>query len=98
MIIIAGKIKIKPELRAEAVATLLKMSAASEQEAGCYTYRFYADLNDPNTFLLYEEWVDAEALKPHGQTAHVAEFRQMMPQLIAAPSEIKRYEASLLKA
>jgi quinol monooxygenase YgiN len=98
MIIIAGKIKIKPEMRAEAVAALLKMSTASEQEEGCRTYRFYADLEDPNTFLLYEEWDDAEALKPHGQSAHMAEFRQVMPTLTAAPSEIKRYEATVLKA
>jgi quinol monooxygenase YgiN len=74
------------------------MSAASEQEAGCHTYRFYADLTDPNIFLLYEEWDSAESLKPHGQTAHMAEYRQVMPQLTAAPSEIKRYEASVLKA
>ncbi|RDJ94345.1 hypothetical protein B4Q13_15050 [Lacticaseibacillus rhamnosus] len=77
--------QVKPEARAEAAQAALKMSRASEAEAGCKSYRFYADLEDPNTFLIFEQWEDEGALLAHFQTPHMAEFNGLIPRFLAAP-------------
>ena len=94
MIIISGVVQIKPDMRETAVAVALKMSAASEAEPGCITYRFYSDFQDANTFLLYEEWESEAALAAHFQTPHMAEFQTQLPSILASEPAIKRYMAT----
>ena len=76
------------------MAAALKMSAASEAESGCRAYRFYSDLRDANTFLLYEEWESEEALAAHFKTPHMAEFQAQLPDIIASEPAINRYVAT----
>ena len=94
MLIVSGRVPVKPERRAEAVAAALKMAAATRAESGCRTYGFYSDLADPNLFLIYEEWENEAALMAHFQTPHMAEFNAVIPQLIAGPPSINRSEVS----
>ena len=92
MIIIGGPMKVKPEHRAAAIAAFVQMQKASQAEVGCLTYVFSADLEAEDTFHLYEEWENSEALAGHGQTPHMAFFREQMAQFRSAAS-IKRYQA-----
>jgi quinol monooxygenase YgiN len=94
MIIIGGDMKIKPEHRAAAVAAFVTMQTASQAEVGCQTYVFAADLEAEDTFHLYEVWDDAETLAAHGQTPHMAVFREQMAKYRVA-SNIKRYQAEV---
>ena len=91
MIVIAGKILVKPERRVDAQRAALAMAEATRREAGCISYGFYADLVDPGTFFLFEEWESDAALAAHFQTEHMARFQQQIPALLAAPPTIKRY-------
>lgn len=93
MIIIAGELKVKPEHREEAVQAALRMAQVSQAEPGCIDYQFYADLQAPDTFFLFEAWETEEALTAHGQTEHMAEFRQHLPKLLAEDVSLKRYQA-----
>lgn len=93
MIIVAGSIPIKPEMREEAIAAALEMAAETQKEEGCIEYQFYADISDPNRFLVFERWASGEALAAHFGTAHMAAFRQKIPSFVAGPSNIYRYEA-----
>ena len=61
MLIVSGRVKVKPETRAEAAQAASKMAKATLTEAGCKSYGFYADLEDPNTFLIFEIWEDEAA-------------------------------------
>lgn len=97
MIVIAGKVRIRPERRNDAIAAAVAMSVASEAEAGCIRYRFSADLRDPDIFYLFEAWESADALKGHGQTSHMAEFNRQLPDLIASKPELKRYEVAAVR-
>lgn len=92
MLIVAGRIRVKPERRAEAVAAAVKMARATQAEPGCHAYAFYSDLEDPNTFLVFEQWQDEAALLAHFQTPHMAEFNAVAGTLVAAPPAIDRYE------
>jgi quinol monooxygenase YgiN len=92
MIVVAGRIRIRPERREEAIRVALRMAEATRAEPGCRTYQFFADLADPAAFFIFEEWDSDEALASHFQTAHMAAFRQQLPGLLAEPLAITRYE------
>jgi quinol monooxygenase YgiN len=94
VIIIAGNVTVKPDRRDEWLQVAMAMSRASQAEDGCVTYRFYQDLEDPNLMLLFEVWESEEALEAHFKTDHIAEYRSKIPELIAGPSKLNRYEVS----
>ena len=91
MIVIAGKIQIRPERREEAVRVALAMAEATRREKGCVSYGFYGDLADPGALFLFEEWESDAALAAHFQTPHMARFQEQVPALLAAPPTIRRY-------
>ena len=94
MIIIGGDMKIKVEHRDAAIAAFVAMQRASQAEVGCITYEFAADLEDADTFHLFEVWENVETLAAHGQTSHMAAFREEMSHYRVS-ANIKRYQAEL---
>jgi quinol monooxygenase YgiN len=94
MLVVAGRIAVRPECRADAVRLALEVAEATRAESGCLSYRFYADLEDPGRFFIFEEWRDAAALDAHFATPHMATFLAQVGGLIAAPPEITRYEVA----
>jgi quinol monooxygenase YgiN len=92
MLVVAGRITVKPERREDAIRLALEVAAATRAEVGCRSYRFYADLEDPAAFFIFEEWRDAAALEAHFTTPHMARFLEQVSGLVAAPPEITRYE------
>ena len=94
MLIVAGRVAVKPERRADAIRMALDVASATREEAGCISYRFYADLEDPNVFLIFEEWQDAAALSRHFEMPHMTTFMQEMPSLVAGGADFKRYDVA----
>ena len=95
MIMIAGDMKINLAHRDEAVKAMIAMNTASQAEVGCITYEFSADLEAADTFHLFEIWENEEVLAAHGQTPHMATFRDVMGR-VRVSSNIKRYRAESL--
>ena len=91
MIIIAGTISVKPETREAAIEACLTMQKATQQEEGCISYRFHADLEDPNTLFLFEEWESQEHLSAHFKAEHMKAYRAVIPALVNGPSKLKYY-------
>ena len=98
MIVITGKATIKPEHWGEAMQKALQMSAASEAEAGCHSYRFYVDPIDRNTFFVFEQWDSTEALMQHFQSPHFRAFGAYLQSILTSAMEIKRYEVTTVSA
>ena len=96
MLVIAGTVKVRPETRAEAVQAALRMARATIGEPGCTAYRFSADLEDPDTFLIFEQWESEAALMAHFQSPHMAEFNAQIARFLAAPPAINRYDVSAM--
>ncbi|GER90624.1 hypothetical protein KDW_47860 [Dictyobacter vulcani] len=94
MIVIAGKATIKPEKWDEAVQKAQQMSITSEAETGCRSYRFYVEPTDRNTFFIFEQWDNAEALMQHFQSPHFQEFGVYLESILTNAMDIKRYEVS----
>jgi quinol monooxygenase YgiN len=56
--------------RADVAETLRLLAAASRQEPGCVTYVPHQLEDDPDTVLIYEQYIDQKALAAHRDTEH----------------------------
>ncbi len=94
MIIVLGKVITTPEDRAAFIASAQKVEAATRQEPGCFHYAFAQDLSDPDLFWLSESWADIPSLDAHGNTPHIAVFRQETAAQKLRLFLVKRYEGT----
>ena len=64
-------------------AALLTLAAATRNEAGNLCYRLH-ETDNPDEFLIYEQWRDAAALDFHMRTPHLTAFLADEAGLLAA--------------
>jgi quinol monooxygenase YgiN len=53
-----------------ALELIKELAAASQQEPGAIHYIPHRSIDNPRTFLIYEQYRDEDAFKEHGQTEH----------------------------
>jgi (4S)-4-hydroxy-5-phosphonooxypentane-2,3-dione isomerase len=67
--------KIKPDHIGAFTARVQQQAKNSLRlEEGCKQFDVLLDESDPNTIVLYETYVDAQAFAEHRQTPHFADF------------------------
>jgi quinol monooxygenase YgiN len=93
-LVIAGTIEIDPAHVARARELVAPLIVATRAEDGCLAYGFYADLDDPSTFHIYEEWESAEANAAHSASAHLADFMTGIAELALRSVRLDRYEVT----
>jgi quinol monooxygenase YgiN len=64
------RLKFAQEDRADVVETLRLLTAASRQEPGCVSYIPHHLDDDPDTVVIYEQYVDAKAHAAHRESEH----------------------------
>jgi len=69
-LVIVATLTAKPGHGATLKAALEKVVPPSRAEAGCHRYDLHADNENPELFVMLEEWRDATALKEHELTPH----------------------------
>jgi quinol monooxygenase YgiN len=94
MLVVAGQIRLDPANRDAAIAAAVEVMKATQQEAGCISYTFSADLADPGRFLIFEEWESPEALAAHFKTPHMATFQAAMGGFGIREMKVQQYEIS----
>ncbi len=94
MITVAGRVVIRQEMRSQAVAAAVKVTRATQADAGCLQYHFYSDLKDPNVLHVFEEWESVEALAAHMQLPHTMEFLAAIGNMVAGAPLVTRYVVS----
>jgi quinol monooxygenase YgiN len=94
VITVTAKLRVNEGKADDFVAAAKKMVAAVKaNEAGkTLSYDLYRSKSDPNTFLFIESYADDEALAAHRTTPHMAEFGAALQGLLAARTEIERFE------
>lgn len=92
MIVVTGTFEIDPQNSERVKHAATAMSRATRAEEGCITYAFWQSIEDAGLFRVYEEWEDLAALKAHGETTHMADFRAALPELLIR-REVVRFEA-----
>ena len=68
------RLKFAAEDRADVVETLRVLAEASRKEPGCVNYIPHHVEDDPDTVVIYEQYVDANALAAHNESAHFKQY------------------------
>lgn len=74
MISFTVRMKFQQEDRAQVRSILQNLGAASRQEPGCANYVAHYVESDPDVIVIYEQYVDAEALEAHRSSPHFDEW------------------------
>jgi quinol monooxygenase YgiN len=80
----------KPGRGAELLDRLVALRRASLADQGCIAYRLFRDEENPDRFVLVEEWSDAGALEAHNEQPHVARFVAESRDLLVEPFVVTR--------
>jgi quinol monooxygenase YgiN len=88
-------VTIKPRLDklAEAEAQLQAMRAATMQEEGNVFMHLVHSEDDPNTWVMLEQFKSRAAWDEHMETKHNKEGNEILKDLLAEPSELRLYQA-----
>jgi quinol monooxygenase YgiN len=94
MIVVSGEIDIQEQSWPMAIPAAIEMMHASQKEEGCVQYSFYAHIEMPGRFHVYEEWESAEALAAHMETEHMATWRATLSNLEVLGRWVKKMEVT----
>ncbi|MBR5427611.1 MAG: antibiotic biosynthesis monooxygenase [Clostridia bacterium] len=94
MIVLNVTYKCKTGLRKEFLEAIRRegIDEASRAEAGNLRYDYYLPYDDNGDLLLVEKWKDADAVRSHGQTAHLKRLSELK-KLYVTETIIERFEA-----
>lgn len=67
-------ITAKPGHEAELRRALMELQDATRPEPGCTFFTFYGSLDDARSFVLIEDFTDAEALEAHMRKPYTTAF------------------------
>jgi quinol monooxygenase YgiN len=81
----------KPEHREELGELLAQAAAASRGDAGCVSYAFHRDLEDPDRYVSVEVWEDQASLDAHFVAPHLAQLFGALGDKLAGPPDITTY-------
>jgi quinol monooxygenase YgiN len=71
---------------------LRALRTESRREPGCRTYDVHRSLEQPRTFLIFEQYDDPAALDAHRETPHFTDFGKNGLQTIMESRSATTYE------
>jgi quinol monooxygenase YgiN len=74
---VVASLKAKAGMEDRLRLELLKLVEASRKETGCLNYDLHVDIEDPGTFVFYENWVSQLALANHMESDHFLHLRSL---------------------
>jgi quinol monooxygenase YgiN len=86
MIVVTAKMTCHPGREAEFIAAAEALIGPTLAEEGCEMYDFLRYVTDPSAFAFVEEWRDKETFGAHNTSEHLAAFRAVAQECIAAQS------------
>jgi quinol monooxygenase YgiN len=92
LIFVTGEIVVEDgavELVREA---LHSMEQETRKEAGCLTYAFSQDINDPNMVRIFERWESMDALQAHFGMPHMATFQEAITRITPKSANVKAWD------
>ena len=94
MLIVHVFVHVKPECIDAFIAASLKNARQSIEEPGIARFDVIQQADDPSRFVLVEVYRDADAPARHKETAHYAQWRDAVVEMMAEPrSSVKYTEA-----
>lgn len=80
----------KEDAALEAVRTLV--AGVESEEPGVLAYIAHRSTKDPSELVFFEIYADADALRAHGATPHIAELRKVFGDLFLPPFDVQRID------
>jgi quinol monooxygenase YgiN len=68
--VLTARMTVREGEEERALELFEQLAAASQQEPGNIHYILNRAVDNPRTFLIYEQYRDEDAFKEHGQTEH----------------------------
>jgi autoinducer 2-degrading protein len=76
----------------EVAAVLARHVTATRAEPGCVNFTAYRDLDNPDQFVLHEQYTDENAFQAHRQTAHFVGYVEGQIAPLLQDRNWRRYE------
>ena len=87
MIVVTGRVQVAAEQRERFVEVATEMCRRSRADDGCRGYRVYEDLEQPDHYVIVEEWTEEQALLAHFGQDHTGAFMRDLGGLLSAPAD-----------
>ena len=86
---------VHAHVKAEPLEQFLDATRANHEgsirEPGCLRFDILQSADDPTRFVFYEAYVDEAAARAHKETAHYAEWRDLVADWMVEPRTGVRY-------
>ena len=92
MLIVAAEVVVEEGALNGVQGALGAMEEETRKEAGCLTYAFSVDVNDPTMVRIFERWESMDALAAHFKTPHMAAFGAALSAVQPKSMDVKVYE------
>lgn len=89
--IVVAKLKAKQGSESEMEKVLRDAVQKVASEEGTLTYTLHRSQSDPCTFMFYEKYTDAKALKTHSSTPYFKTMFAALKDLVESPADIEMY-------
>lgn len=81
-VVVTARMRALPGKAEEVRSLLTTLAEYTNAEDGPEVYVLQRGIEEPNLFLVYENWPSAEALEAHGRTAHLQDFNRAVEPLL----------------
>ena len=81
-------LRADPGMGAEQVAAFAELAPLVRAEEGCLRYDLHAVVDDPDRFVVVEQWASREALDAHLASAHIAAYAERVGAFRQLPAEV----------
>ncbi len=89
---VVARLKARSGMEDRFAEEMKPLVEASRSDAGCINYDLHRGIEDPSTFILYENWSSGKALDEHLDQPHVHERLGKLADLADGEVEITRLE------
>lgn len=87
MIVVVVHVHVKPDCVEAFKEATYANASASVNEPGIARFDVLQQADDPNRFILYEAYYDADAPAAHKETAHYQTWRDTVADMMAEPRQ-----------
>ncbi len=98
MLVLNARLTVAPEARADFLAAIAALVAATRREPDCLGFACWEDPWSPGAFAVFGEWRDRAALVDHERSEHVAAFQHDASALVRSRQPTLVYEVGAIHA
>ncbi|GAB3740296.1 putative quinol monooxygenase [Spirosoma lituiforme] len=91
MILVTATLNLKPGSQMALRELTIALIAHSRLDPGCFGYDLYTQVDQPNVFLLLEEWQDLNSLENHFQQPHFKTFAREAGKFLTSNPLIRQF-------